>query len=269
MASEDDRDKTKGAGTREKVLLRVLILVLVLIPLILFSYVSWGARAGEFRIHSDVNLKFLRLSVEMYANDNGGRFPRLPNRPGAIGLDMRTMYPDYISGTHALLSPGDPKRADAVKHDYPTEFCFENSSYYYLGYCVWNDETVAYFAEAYRQRLSEGLDFDEDLAVPLPVNKLPMLKKLTAGEMESIPGSGSFKIPIFIEKPQPYPGFRGLFLSNFLSVSFSKPVMGGAVIYADGTSEFITYPGKWPMTEKTITVLEDLRKMRDAEGQHW
>jgi len=33
---------------------------------------------------------------------------------------------------------------------------------------------------------------------------------------------------------------------------------GGNVLFMDGHVEFMRYPGKWPMTEETVEILESL-----------
>ena len=65
--------------------------------------------------------------------------------------------------------------------------------------------------------------------------------------------------PCLIERPHPYPGPMGLWL--FVPMPLSQPTIGGMVVYQDGRSEFIPYPGKWPMTEKTIATLTALTEL--------
>ena len=67
---------------------------------------------------------------------------------------------------------------------------------------------------------------------------------------------GESEVPCLIERPHLYPGPFGLYL--FGAIPLSKPALGGMVMYLDGHVEFIPYPGKWPMTEKTITTLTEL-----------
>jgi hypothetical protein len=166
-----------------------------------------------------------------------------------------------------LLSPADPIRRQVKSAELTPAFCFENSSYFYIGYAVWDDETVEAFAEAYRRRLEEGLAFDSDLPVDLPIEKLYRLDEairrygmMTYSESnkpkwEHLHHAG-WEIPCLIERPHLYPGPFGLYLG--VAVPLSKPTLGGTVLHFDGNTEFIRYPGTWPMTEKTISILTAL-----------
>jgi prepilin-type processing-associated H-X9-DG protein len=41
---------------------------------------------------------------------------------------------------------------------------------------------------------------------------------------------------------------------------------GGNVLFMDGHVEFLRYPGPWPMTEKTIHALEQIRALQQEEN---
>ena len=203
----------------------------------------------------------------MYANDHDEYYPPLWSESGRLMFEPDEVYPEYISYPSYLLSPADPLRAQIGSNAAPA-FYFQNSSYFYLGYTVWDDATVAAFALAYRQRHENGLRFDEG-AVPVD-HEVETLRRLGATNRRETmltfeqleeprwqyTRHGSREIPVLIERPRAYPGQFGLYLGFRLALS--KPTVGGAVLYLDGHVEFITYPGKWPMTETTIDILEGL-----------
>jgi hypothetical protein len=224
----------------------------------------WGKRAEEFRDATD--LKSLAIALYMYADSD--YWPPLSSAPGRLMFEMDTLYPEHITDPLLLLSPADPIRREVKGADLTPAFCFENSSYFYIGYTVWDDETVEAFADACRKRLEERLAFDSDLAVDLPIEKLYRLdqggghyygfmspSELNKPKWEHLRLT-TREIPCLIERPHLYPGPFGLHL--FAPVPLSKPIVGGTVLYQDGHTEFIRCPGKWPMTEKTISTLTAL-----------
>jgi len=230
---------------------------------LLLSAALWAMRVHDFR---DVtNLRTLAIALIMYANHD--YWPPLSSEPGRLMFEMDTLYPEHIPDPLLLLSPADPIRRDVKGAELTPAFCFENSSYFYIGYMVWDDETVEAWADAYRKRLEEGLAFDSDLPVDLPIEKLHRLNEavrpggyLTYSESESPKWEhlhhARSEIPTLIERPHLYPGRFGLYL--LAPVPLSKPILAGTVLYLDGHTEFISYPGKWPMTEKTISTLTAL-----------
>ncbi len=232
----------------------------------LLSAALWAVRAKNFR---DVtNLRTLAIALITYADHD--YWPPLSSEPGRLMFDMDTLYPEHIQDPLLLLSPADPIRAQVKSADLTPAFCFENSSYFYIGYAVWDDETVEAFADAYKKRLEGGLPFDSDLPVDLPIEKLYRLdeairrygmmtySELNKPKWEHLHHARS-EIPTLIERPHLYPGPFGLYL--FAPVPLSKPTLAGTVLYLDGHNEFIRYPGTWPMTEKTISILTILGAM--------
>jgi hypothetical protein len=230
--------------------------------IVLIGAAGWGMRADGFR--SATNLKFLGIAFAMYAQDD--YYPELSPEPGRLIFDLDAIYPEYQSDLTFLISPADPDhRRD---HSAPTEaYVLENSSYWYLGYVVWDDETVEAFADAYRQRIEQGTGFGSDLPVNLPIERLTRLDGMLrrhgyfTDEQQEQPKweftrHPDAEIPVLIERPHPYPGPLGLWLG--IPIPLSKPVTGGTVLYKDGHTEFIPYPGKWPMTERTCNTLSAL-----------
>jgi hypothetical protein len=254
-------------GRRTKVPPDVLILggLVSSVLILILSMAAWMFRAEDYR-HSP-NLKACAIALIMYASDGDEYFPTLSSEPGRLMFEADPVYPAYIPDPTLLLSYADPAKEQTYAANLDPAFCFENSSYFYLGYKVWNDQTVLAFADAYKQRLQEGLPFDSSLPVNLPIREVHRLDNAVRRrslvpldenenpEWEHTLYSPS-ETPLLIEKPRPYPGLLGLYPLGHMFLS--KPELGGAVLYQDGHVEFIPYPGKWPMTEKTITALMNL-----------
>jgi prepilin-type processing-associated H-X9-DG protein len=120
-------------------------------------------------------------------------------------------------------------------------------SYFYLGYAVTTDAEVEAFASAYEDHVSQGYMFDGDLDAPggTGTGGGDKIYRLREGIERSVRGEAGARIvqaaiPVLIERPEHHlPG-------------------GGNVLYMDGHVEFLRYPGKWPMTERTIGMLESL-----------
>ncbi|GMV90226.1 MAG: hypothetical protein AMXMBFR82_00040 [Candidatus Hydrogenedentota bacterium] len=253
MIPRDSTIRRIAAGTLALLLAGVIIL---------FGLAGWGMRADDFR--AATNLKLLGISLAMYAQDD--YYPELSPEPRLLMFKGETLFPEYQSDVSILISPADPNytQDDSLP---PEAYVLDHSSYWYLGYVVWDDETVEAFADAYRQRIEQESGFGTDLPVNLPIERLTRLDGMLRRhgfitDDDSQQPKWEFlrhrdaEIPVLIERPHPYPGPLGLWLG--MPVPLSKPVIGGCVLYKDGHTEFIPYPGKWPMTERTITALSSL-----------
>ena len=151
----------------------LLILLAAAAAVVGSALYAW--RTDDLRSHP--HLKNLAIDLIMYANDHDEYYPPLWSESGRLMFEPDEVYPEYISYPSYLLSPADPLRAQIGSNAAPA-FYFQNSSYFYLGYTVWDDATVAAFALAYRQRHENGLRFDE-AAVPVD-HELETLRRLGA-----------------------------------------------------------------------------------------
>lgn len=195
-----------------------------------------GPRSSAQRASCQNNLKQWGLVFKMYANESKDEmFPELSSDPGMLMFSNQGgVYPNYCTDLSILSCPVAFRGAVMDDH-----------SYFYLGYVVTNDEEMAAFVEAYKQRMDEGLAFDEDL--PVPPGKVPgdTLYRLREGVERDVsrPAGGRLSqstIPVMIER-----------------TGHHVPE-GANVLYMDGHVEYLPYPGKWPMTEETITLLESM-----------
>ena len=271
MSSTENPLPPRKTIAANPVAVAALLLVPALLGLLLVSLATWGMRNGDYR--SGVNLKMFGVALRMYADDRMGvrnYGPMLSSTPGRLLFDPSGFHPEYLGDPSILISPADPANSGARRGSKDAGFYFDNCSYDYIGYMVWDDATVTAFANAYRQRIRDRLPFDTDLSAAPPVSVVKRLdfgvyREMVPDDQRDKPEWAYLKhpeaeIPVLIERPHPYPGQYGLFL--FGEVPLSNPVMAGCVLYMDGHAEFILYPGKWPMTRTTIETLEALRAAR-------
>lgn len=232
-------------------------------------------------------MKQIGLTFKMYGNYAPHEmYPPLSAEPGRLmwapstwpGVIPDDYAPDpslyvcaYDSDYKNLVTPKSNSGAQQ-KAGADLSLSVDDWSYFYLGYAVFDDEDVATFADHYTSRMAAGEPVDGP--IPLPEPKTldvsayfvapdgPQTRKreiyfnydtlyqlsqrlrsgLIAYEKRSVEGviSAESFIAVLIERPENH-----------------KPT-GGHVLYHDGHVEFIEYPGKWPMTEKTIALLLEL-----------
>lgn len=247
----------------------ILVLSLALLYTVLFIGEHIPDEDGHLRARCASYLKQHHLSLRMYLDDNDGIFPLLSSEPGRLMWDSEVLYPEYSPDPTTYLCLGDEDRSnletdpDVVREDY-----LDDWSYFYLSFAMFDDDDVVQFAEYYKARVSASLPFDEEISIPDtkvlayynddPHIAYSHLWRIRDGverffiwgyintvsheraRQEVIP-----RVPVLIERPG----------------NHEEP--GGHVLYWDGHVEFIEYPGKWPMTEKTIGILNEL----DALGE--
>jgi prepilin-type processing-associated H-X9-DG protein len=120
---------------------------------------------------------------------------------------------------------------------------------------VQNDEDVRVFEEAYINHVAatdEGRPrFQDDL--PHPSNQQRRILRIREGAERffitdindpAASAAAQSNIPLLIEWPEHHVDEAGN--------------RGGHVLYMDGHTEFVVYPGKWPMTEETMKILCEL-----------
>jgi len=228
------------------------VFLLMILPTILFPMVERGREAVR-RASCQNNLKQMALVYKMFANEARGEYwPMLSSEPGRLMVNALDIYDEYLTDPTILICPSHPHAGELHQVSDPIEL-IDDHTYFYLGYIVTNEAELQAFADAYRQRIDEGLPFDEDLAVPPGTGSGggDYLLRLREGAERQIsqdptnPAASALeqsRIPVLIEPPDHH-----------------MPA-GANVLYMDGHVEFIRYPGKWPMTESTINTLKDLAR---------
>jgi prepilin-type processing-associated H-X9-DG protein len=210
------------------------------------------------------NLKQLGLVFKMFANESKGQlFPELSPQAGHLffsnenGPDKTNVYPEYLSDLNILVCPAtvNPASQSNRKALQDTKL-LDDGSYFYLGYVVTSDEEVKAFAGAYNERIKKGLKFDQDLDAPegsgsWKSNKFYFrlregIERFGITDINNPAGAAlvQSQIPILIER-----------------AGHHKPE-GGNVLFMDGHVTFLKYPGTWPMTETTMSILTDLSKSK-------
>ena len=150
-----------------------------------------------------------------------------------------------MTGSDNLCEFDADRRKDPAVWDAIRKQPFNDWSYVYLGFAIESEEQLLAFAEAYRKHLLEGKLFEGDLAVApgqgtrggddlLRLRTAESLAKAAGGEIDPA------LIPVVIEWPE------------------NHRYPGGHVVYLDGHSEYVLYPGKFPMTPACISALRSL-----------
>lgn len=210
-----------------------------------------------------LRMKQIGLGLQLFCRDNGEYYPQLFTEPGQLALLNQSndynkpLYPEYINDFHLFRCPMPQSCRPLISYDpEDPQQAFNDSSYLYLGYTVTNDTEMEAFAAVYRERVSAGLSFDEDLTVPegmgnLEQNKLYRLREGVErfliwdingpGRSQRIPSS----VPVLIER-----------------FGDHRNPAGAHVLYLDHRVEFIPYPGQWPMTKKTLAILQSIEAMK-------
>ncbi|HOS03756.1 MAG TPA: hypothetical protein PKZ01_11800 [Candidatus Hydrogenedentes bacterium] len=202
------------------------------------------------------NLKQMDYALKGYIHEHKGRFPNLSPVAGNLMCD-ESMIPEYLGYPGSLVCPDSACPAGALSH--PKEY-LRDRDYFYVGYCVTSDAEVAAFAEAYREACKDPTAFSDDLKVQpgMGNNRSDTLYHLREGVERPLimnvndPAAAAIlqsAIPVMIERPVNHT------IKEFAYDTYGP---GGNVLFLDGHVEFMTYPGKFPMTEATITALESL-----------
>lgn len=191
------------------------------------------------------SLKQVSLILAMYAKDHDGRYPPVSREPGRIMFPHEVLYPKYMTDASVVICYGHPekKRLEAS----PVETAVDDHSHFYLSHVVTSEKEALAFVEAYRMRVAEGKEFDQDFTVPdgQGNNGGNILFRIREGidEVLSIPAA---EIPVMVERPGRH----------------DPP--GENVLYLDGHVGCIGYGEQFPMTEAVITALTSLDRLAQS-----
>lgn len=204
-------------------------------PAVLPTMITTNEKVALAKILSRVG-RYLLASAE--ANP-GQYYPDLSSTPGELTMALG------LGEGHRLVQPHLPAEDQEA-----WQLLESDDEVFYLGYAVTGDEDIESFAEAYRQMIGIGGDFSNDLETlssrPEGMNKFYHLRVgvehlyFTEIEYPRTSLSARMDIPVLIQWPR------------------EGEDAGGNVLFLSGHVEFIKYPGRWPMTEKTIGILKDL-----------
>ncbi len=259
-----------------------------LIGLVAFAYFNKG-RPNADMVACEGNLRQMQTVLREYREANPGRFPPMSPRPGVLMFTPEAIPPERFPNR---FSKGLPFTCPTIRSARTlwitptpdnTESAYDDQSYFYLGYAVFNDDDVEAFAKAYRKRIAEGGTFDDDLIVedgngtrvlhrlsdPVLVqywvthqeDKLPHVTNPIEAFAPSLEGNQvvayqtvgvapTDDVPLLIERDR-----------DHVYTDWGPPAPRGAhVLYAYHGVQFIER-GTWPMTEKTQRILAELAEL--------
>ncbi|NUM53221.1 MAG: hypothetical protein HUU46_06230 [Candidatus Hydrogenedentes bacterium] len=187
------------------------------------------------------NLGTVDLACLGFGRDQSSRqYARISNTPGKLMVAQSEVFPEYVDNPNFFVCPA------AAPTTLPPDF--DDRHYVYFGYVMTNDSDVRAFAQAYQAEVTGGGDFSDDLPISSSYgNSLVRLRVPRSGqlfhEIDPSPEGfvGDHEIPVLME----WPGNH-------------QALTGGHVQFLDGHREFVPYPGKFPMTESTVTTLASI-----------
>ena len=243
------------------------VLFTLLLPAILLPALA-RAREAARRSSCANNLKHMGLVCKMFANESKGMvFPELSSEPGSLMWLAKGVYPEYFSDPSVLICPSDSNEGAQQARTNPNpDKPVDDQSYVYLGYVITSDDEMEAFAEVYKQRVAQGLKFNEDLKAPPGRGSMgkDTFYRLREGierfflvtDMNDFAPSAISQsaIPVMWDKVEE--SSRGILFNH---------VPGGAnVLFMDGHVEFVhyRYPHSWPLTERTSQLINEMDTLR-------
>lgn len=240
-----------------------LVLPVILMFIIMMPALS-RAREGADRAACQNNLKQMGLVLKMYANESKGEyFPQLSSEPGNLMFSAREVHPELLSDLSTLICPSDSERdAQQARLNPDPDMGFGEQSYVYFGYVITSDDELEAFAEVYRQRVAQGLPFDEDLEAPpgrgsMGGNTFYRLRegveRLFITDINDLEAGFRIQsmIPVMWDRVGSQPGV----------LTFNHMPGGANVLYMDGHVEFKRYPDSWPVTRRAPELFGELEAL--------
>jgi hypothetical protein len=211
------------------------------------------------------NLRQIEEALKRYADEHVGKYPALSSKSGVLMFTPDWVPPETDLGPRLTC----PNIRNTEKPATGSASPFDDQSYFYLGYALRSDEAVEAFAKAYRKRIAEGGNFDEDLVVEDSEGKhvvhrlaqgvdevlrkehdrlsLSPYEGKGAGYQEMEPLTVCDDVPIMIERDLGHVCF---------DCADGAPRVAHVLFLNSGLRDVAR--GTWPITEKTQRILAEL-----------
>ena len=229
-------------------LIGVFALVGILSVILLPNLANHREAARRSSTHN--NLKQLGIVFKMYSNENDGVYPPLAPYDGVWMVDLRRIYPEYLTDVSVLVDPASPDHDQLVEDlgrlaaESPVDWeqfhrlVAENLTYF--NWTMQDDSDVIALKERYPQ-LAKA-EYDSDISVPdgTLYRFKEGIERFMITDINNPAGSakGQSEIPI-------------LFTVEYADRR-RRAIKGFNVLYMDGHVEFIKYGESFPATPAVI-----------------
>jgi len=264
--------RSRGFTIVEAVLVIVVLSIVVGVTMVQVN----KRRLAMMREESAANLRTLQMTIvpdPTALKMPPWKWPVLSAIPGQLSPSARDASMKHLqksSNQTALISPAHPQ-ADRMRRTAQADpaSAFTDASYWYLGYVLPCEEAGLAFVEAYRNAISEtGKPPTDNIELDKPITVVEIDPPIRFGDGDVVLSSLE---PLHGLWGRLHPHMATYVMRNTRYRSASVPLYierpglqkgGSNVLWGDGTVEFISYPGPWPMTEKFIKSLESLDELK-------
>ena len=141
----------------------VLLFIITMLAVVFFPCHPCSMKISSARRFACANnLKQLGLMLDLYASENGNRYPPIDQTKNNFIFDGNIVYPDYLIHVSPVSCPADP--GDEPERNFrlrsveshpgfsvgdPHSDCISDRSYCYLGWEIASDEEAGIFFKAY------------------------------------------------------------------------------------------------------------------------
>ncbi|MEK7795588.1 MAG: hypothetical protein AAB353_13715 [Candidatus Hydrogenedentota bacterium] len=249
----DDASSAERKGRRSKRWLVVLVVIgAVLVGTFLFARREFYEFAARDFFHNGIGTLPM-----FYAPDHDGMYPPLSPEAGRLMFTVESVFQTGYIAKWVMVDPRDSiSGPEYATTEAEARNLIDDHSFWYLGYAIENEVQGRAFADAYKKRIAAGETFETDLQVPAGEGNgggdtiFRLRRNLEEFLAERIGASeiSVTDIPVVIQRP--------------------RKRSRGFVSFYPGYAEEIAFPGKFPMTEEFIGILEELDAMGQGELVH-
>lgn len=189
------------------------------------------------------NPRWIFNECQNYAKSHNGVFPPLSSEFGRLLFDAADV--ELLGPVHDRVCESDPNVPEAIFSEAATNTPVNDWSYVYLGYFLETESQGMAFVRAYHTYAGKDGAFDQDLSVGAGAGNCGGHRLFRLRESSVLPAEvaclkeSAASIPVIIEWPENHR-------------------KGGQVVYLDGHTEYVHYPGKFPMIRDFIQALRTI-----------